>query len=115
MHKTVFFFRFYDIPFHFHKVKSEFKPQIKLFYALFSQNLRFVDLHPGLVLVNSQLDAQIFLVFLFLFSTHFGQPYANHRDNYYISSTPDLCHSVYMTVWYAGTYAPAYQTVMYTE
>jgi len=25
------------------------------------------------------------------------------------------CYSVWMTVWYAGAYAPAYQTVIHTE
>ena len=29
---------------------------------------------------------------------------------YCINATPGLCHYVYMTVWYAGAYAPAYQT-----
>ena len=33
----------------------------------------------------------------------------HHQENYCISATPGLCHSVQMTVWYAGAYAPAYQ------
>ena len=47
---------------------------------------------------------------LFLFSTCFGQPCAHHQENYCINATPGLCHSVLMAVWYAGAYAPAYQT-----
>ena len=59
-------------------------------------------MHPGIILVNNQLDAQFFLVCLFLFSTCFGQPCAHHQENYCIDATPGLCHSMLMTVWYAG-------------
>jgi len=29
--------------------------------------------------------------------------------------THGTCYSVWMTVWYAGAYAPAFQTVIHTE
>ena len=45
-------------------------------------------------LLNNQLDAQFFLVRLFLFSTCFGKPCAYHQENYCINATPGLCHSV---------------------
>jgi len=44
--------------------------------------------------VNNQIDAQFFLVCLFLFYTCFGQPCAHHQENYCINATPGLCHSV---------------------
>jgi len=40
------------------------------------------------------LYAPFFHVYLFLFSTCFGQPCAHHQENYYISATPGLCHSL---------------------
>ena len=45
-----------------------------------------LTVHPGTILVNNQLDAQFFRLYLFLFSTYFGLP----------------C-------------LPAYHTVIYTE
>jgi hypothetical protein len=36
----------------------------------------------NLILVNNQLDAQFYLVCLFLFSTCFGQPRAHHQETY---------------------------------
>ena len=53
-----------------------------------------LTVHPGTIHVNNQLDAQFFLVCLFLFSTCFGQPCAHHQENYCINATPGLCHSV---------------------
>jgi len=35
--------------------------------------------------------------------------------DYCINATLGLCHSVEMTVWFAGAYAPAYQTIISTE
>jgi len=32
----------------------------------------------------------------------FGQPCANHQENYCINVTPGLCHSVWMIIWYAS-------------
>jgi len=55
-------------------------------YNIVYKMLRFV--------VNNQLDAQFFLACLFLFSTCFMQPGAHHQENYCISATPGLCHSV---------------------
>jgi len=44
----------------------------------------------------------IFHVCLFLFSLCFWQPCAHHQENCCINATPGLCHSLLMTVWYAG-------------
>ena len=52
-----------------------------------------LTVHPGMILANNQLDAQFFLVCLFLFSTYFGQPCAHHQENYCINVTLGLCHS----------------------
>ena len=63
------------------KFLSYFPHEMKIspFYVL-------LTVHPGMSLVNTQLDAQFFLYVYF-----------------------------YSTVWYAGAYAPAYQTVVCTE
>ena len=56
-----------------------------------------------MILVNNELDAQfsrMFISILYMF------PCAHHQENYCINATPGLCHSVQMTVWYAGAYAP---------
>jgi len=37
------------------------------------------------------------------------------RRNNCVFATHGTCYSVWMTVWYAGAYAPAYQTVIHTE
>jgi len=64
-----------------------------------TENIRIFELyvlltvHPGMIPVNNQLDAQFFLVCLFLFSTCFGQPCAHPQENYCMSATPGLCHS----------------------
>jgi len=60
----------------------------KLFYVL-------LTVHPGMILVNNQLDAQFF-VYVYLYSL-------------YVSG------SHVPIIRYAGAYAPAYHTVMYTE
>jgi hypothetical protein len=53
--------------------------------------------NPLDVLVTNQLDAQFFHVYLFLFSTCFRQPGVHLQENYCISATPGLCHSLYAT------------------
>jgi len=41
-----------------------------------------LTVHLGIILVNDQLDTQFFSrVYLFLFSTCFGQPCAHHQEN----------------------------------
>jgi len=69
------------------KKKDKVQTQFDFSYGL-------LIVHPGTILVNNQLDAQFFLVCLFLFSTCFGQLCAHHQDNYCINATPGLCHSV---------------------
>ena len=54
-----------------------------LFYVL-------LTVHPVIILVNNQFDAQFLLVCLFLFSTCFGQPCAHH-EIYCINATPVFC------------------------
>jgi len=56
----------------------------------------------------------LFLVYL-LISTCFGQIGSIIRRNNCVYATLGTCYSVWMTVWYAGAYAPAYQTVIHTE
>jgi len=46
----------------------------EIFYSLLTE-------HPSIMFVNNQLDAQIFHVCLFLFSTCFGQQCAHHQEN----------------------------------
>jgi len=41
-----------------------------------------------------QCDTWFMSLCLFLFSTCFGQPCANHQENYCINATPGLCQSV---------------------
>ena len=60
---------------------------ILIFYVL-------LTVPPVMILVNNQLDAQFFLVCLFLFSSCFGKPCAHHEENYCINVTPGSCHSV---------------------
>jgi hypothetical protein len=70
----------------------------------------------GIYFVNNQLDAQFFFMYVYLYSLHVSDSYVSiiRRFNC-INTSSGICHSVYMTVWYAGAYAPAYQTVIYTE
>ena len=52
-----------------------------------------LTVHPGMILVNNQLDAHFFHVCLFLLSTCFGQQCAHHQEDYCII-TSGICHSV---------------------
>ena len=38
-------------------------------------------MHIGIILVNNQLDAQFFFIYLFQFSTCFEQPCAHHQES----------------------------------
>jgi len=53
-----------------------------------------LTVHPGMILVNNQIDAQSIHICLFLFSTCFGQPCAHHQENYCINATSGLCYLV---------------------
>ena len=68
------------------------------------------------IFVNNQLDAQFFFMYVYFYSLHVSDSYVSiiGRINC-INTTSGICHSVSMTVWYAGAYAPAYHTVLYTE
>jgi len=65
------------------------------------------------IFVNNQLDAQFFFMYVYFYSLHVSDSYVSiiRRINC-INTTSGICHSV-STVWYAGAYAPAYQTVIY--
>ena len=67
-----------------------------LYYAVCDFCVFYVLLtvHPGMILVNNQLDAQFFMYVYFYFFTCFGQPCAHHQDSYCINATPGLCHPV---------------------
>ena len=47
-----------------------------------------LTVHPGMVLVNDQIDAQFFM-YVYFYSLHvFRQPCAHHQENYCINATP---------------------------
>ena len=54
----------------------------------------------------------LLLVYL-LISTCFGRPCARHQEKHCSYATLGTCYSVWMAVWYAGAYAPAYQNNKY--
>jgi len=55
-------------------------------------------------------------MYVYFYSLHVSGNYVSiiRRINC-INAIPGICHSVWTTVWYAGAYAPAYQTVVHTE
>jgi len=53
-------------------------------------------------MVNDQLDAQFFSMYLFQFSTCFEQPRAHHQENQFINTTSGICHCVSVSVSCAG-------------
>ena len=76
-------------------LKSEIKWRPLRFWMKLAFHAWFTNsIISFLILVNNQINAQFFLVCLFLFSTCFGQPCAHHQDNYCIIATPGLCHCV---------------------
>jgi hypothetical protein len=93
------------------KFEEEFniKFQFSVFYLAW-RDLNFSGYRSNLIprktwfrlLVNDQLDAQLFSTYLFQFSTCFEQPRAHHQENqlyqYYIS----IRYSVLVTVSCAG-------------
>ena len=74
-----------------------------VFYVLFT-------VHPGIKVVNNQLDTQFFL-YVYFYSLHVSGSHVPIVRRIIAS----MRHLVYVTVWYAGAYASAYQTVIYTE
>jgi len=78
-------------------------------------------------LVNDQRDAQLYSMYLFIFLTlHIFRAHrADHQERQIVSIQPlvavggrVVCRSevgrilLELTVWYAGAYAPAYQTLI---
>jgi len=53
-------------------------------------------------------------MYVYFYSLHVS---GNHvpiiRRINHIIAIPGICHSVWTTIWYAGAYAPAYQTVVH--
>ena len=83
-------------------------PRLSFFYVL-------LTMHPGIIFVNKPTWCTVFLIYLFLFSTCFGQLHAHHQENqlyqcdtWYMSLCVDD-HLVCRSFW------PAYQMVIYTE
>jgi len=68
-----------------------------------------------MVLVNkTTIVHKLFSVYLSI-STFSGEYVPIIRRNSCVYATLGTCYSLWMTVWYAGAYAPAYQTVTHTE
>ena len=57
-----------------------------------------LTVHPGIILVNNQIEAQFFLACLFLFSTRFGQSDKNQVSHCY-NNSPDDGHMAARNVW----------------
>ena len=67
------------------------------------KNYVLLNVHLGIILVNSQLDAQSFSVYVYFDNLHVSN---NHfliiRRINCINRTSGIYHSMYVTVWYAG-------------
>ena len=62
----------------------------------------FTKLHD-VILVNNQLDAQFFFMYVYFYSLHVsGSHVPIIRRTNYISTTSGICHPVQMAVWCAG-------------
>ena len=60
-------------------------------------------------LVNKANLVHNFSYYIYFFSLHISDDYVPIiRRNNFIHATLCTCHSVWMTVWYVGAYAPAY-------
>jgi len=67
-------------------------------------------------IVNKTKLVHIFFYYVYFFSLHVSADYVhNIRRNNCIYATLGSFYSVWITVWYAGAYAPAYQTVIHTD
>ena len=95
------FWEFYFLPFYVHA-------QTNVIYVF----LRFVDLHPGMILVNNQPDAQFFM-YVYFYSLHISGSHVSIIRRIIVS----MQHLVYVTLcrcrltyipdshlhaWYAG-------------
>jgi hypothetical protein len=71
-----------------------------------------LTVHLGIILVNNQLDAQFFFVYVYFYSLHVSVSGSHEpiiRRINCMNTTSGICHSVYTIVWCA------HQTVIYTE
>jgi len=59
--------------------------------------------HLGIILVNNQLEAQLFFVYVYFSSLHVSStPGLIIRRINCINTTSGICHSMQVTVWYAS-------------
>ena len=56
----------------------------------------------AIVLVNNQLDAQFFPVYVYFDTLHVSSNHMLIIRRINCINTSGICHSMYMTVWYAG-------------
>jgi len=65
--------------------------------------LQFDKIHVALIFVNNQHDAQFFFIYVYFYFLHDSDIYVPiiRRINS-INTTSGICHSVWVTVWYAG-------------
>ena len=81
-----------------------------------------LTLHLAIILLNNQLDAQFFVMYVYFYSLHVsGSHVPIIRRINCINTASGICHCVQMAVWCAGldetavSSKPAHQTVIYTE
>jgi hypothetical protein len=83
--------------------------QIYLDLFIFISVIVQAEIDTNVLKVNLQIKPiwyTIFLVCLFLFCTCFGQLCAPSSGKLTINTRPGIFHSVWMTVWYAGSCIP---------
>jgi hypothetical protein len=70
----------------------------------------YLTVHLGIIFLNDQLDAQLFFIYVYVYSLHVsGSHVPIIRRINCINTASGICHSVLMTVWCA------HQTVIYRE
>ena len=72
-------------------------------------------MHPGMVLLNNRFHAQFFM-YVYFYSLHVSGSHVPIIRRIIVSMRNLVYVTLRMllhTVWYAGAYAPAYQTVIY--
>ena len=62
-----------------------------------------LTVHLDIIFVNNQLDARFFFMYVYFYSLHVSDSCVSIiRKINCINTTSGICHSVHMTVWYAG-------------
>jgi len=75
-----------------------------LIYCAYIYIYIYIYIWYNLIFVNNQLDAQFFFMYVYFYSLHVSDSYMS------IIRTINC-----INIWYAGAYAPAYQTTIYKE